>query len=311
MKEAVFKSLTALICVAIFCLSISSGVDKIVEARKSTFEVNGSDAVFDNNVFENGADMNYTPDITPDGSVDNSGEGDNSVVSDNQSAETPVPGASEATPEGNPSDPTSYSKEQIVKYYNECMNKSYGAPKVTIKKTDIIAINVESIKPGGDMATNIANKIIEKYAKTTEETKSFVKGGATDDASYKASAFAVPAELDPRGAKTATVTKKGNDYVISIQVVNEAATLKKFPVYNKQCSFPLDLAAVDLMGFKVTSADFNYPGTVLKAVVSADGYVRTAEVYMPMAGGGQGSLIGINGSATVSGSLKKTLAFTY
>ncbi len=311
MKEAIFKSLTALVCVAIFCVSISSGVDKIVEAKKSTFEMNGSDAVFDNNVFENGGDMNYNSDVTLGGSVDNSGEVDNSGASDNQSAETPIPGATETTPVGNPSDPTSYSKEQIVKYYNESMNKSYNTPKVTIKKTDVIAINVESIKPGGDIATNIANKIIKKYAKTTEETKNFVKGGATDDASYKASAFAVPAELDPRGAKTATVTKKGNDYVISIQVVNEAATLKKFPVYNKQCSFPLDLAAVDLMGFKVTSADFNYPGTVLKAVVGADGYVKTAEVYMPMAGGGKGSLIGIDGSATVSGSMTKTIAFTY
>lgn len=311
MKETIFKSLTALICVAIFCLSISSGVDKIVEAQKSTFEVNVSGSVIEDGVAEDSGDVNYTPDTIPDGSVDASGEADNSVANDNQSAETPTQGANDATSEGNSSDPTSYSKEQIVKYYNESMNKSYNAPKVAIKKTDIIAINVESIKPGGDIATEIANKIIEKYAKTTEETKNFVKGGATDDASYKASNFAVPAELDPKGAKTATVTKKGNDYVVTIQVVYESATLKKFPVYNKQCSFPLDLAAVDLMGFKVTSADFNYPGTTLKAVVGADGYVKTAEVYMPMAGGGQGSLIGIDGSATVSGSLKKTLAFTY
>ena len=311
MKEAILKSVTALICVAIFCLSISSGVDKIVEAQKNTFEANGSESALGDSVLEDSGDMNYTPDVMPDGSADVSGEADNSDADDNQSAETPTQGASEATPEGTPSDPTSYSKEQIVKYYNESMNKSYNAPKVAIKKTDIIAINVESIKPGGDIATDIANKIIEKYAKTTEETKNFVKGGATDDASYKASSFAVPAELDPKGAKSATVTKKGNDYVVSIQVVYESATLKKFPVYNKQCSFPLDLASVDLLGIKVTSADFNYPGTILKAVVGADGYVKTAEVYMPMAGGGKGSLIGIDGSATVSGSLKKTLAFTY
>lgn len=311
MKEAILKSVTALICVAIFCLSISSGVDKIVEAQKNTFEANGSESALGDSVLEDSGDMNYTPDVMPDGSADVSGEADNSDADDNQSAETPTQGASEATPEGTPSDPTSYSKEQIVKYYNESMNKSYNAPKVAIKKTDIIAINVESIKPGGDIATDIANKIIEKYAKTTEETKNFVKGGATDDASYKASNFAVPAELDPKGAKSATVTKKGNDYVVSIQVVYESATLKKFPVYNKQCSFPLDLASVDLLGIKVTSADFNYPGTILKAVIGSDGYVKTAEVYMPMAGGGGGNLIGINGSATVSGSLKKTLAFTY
>lgn len=311
MKEAILKSVTALICVAIFCLSISSGVDKIVEAQKNTFEANGSESALGDSVLEDSGDMNYTPDVMPDGSADVSGEADNSDADDNQSAETMTQGASEATPEGTPSDPTSYSKEQIVKYYNESMNKSYNAPKVAIKKTDIIAINVESIKPGGDIATDIANKIIEKYAKTTEETKNFVKGGAADDASYKASSFAVPAELDAKGAKSATVTKKGNDYVISIQVVSESATLKKFPVYNKQCSFPLDLASVDLLGIKVTSADFNYPGTILKAVVGSDGYVKTAEVYMPMAGGGGGNLIGINGSATVSGSLKKTLAFTY
>ncbi len=311
MKEAILKSVTALICVAIFCLSISSGVDKLVEVQKNTFEVNGSESALGDSVLEDSGDMNYTPDVMPDGSADVSGEAYNSDANDNQSAETMTQGASEATPEGTPSDPTSYSKEQIVKYYNESMNKSYNVSKVTIKKTDTIAINVEKVKPGGSVAADLVNKIIEKYAKTTEETKSFVKGGATDDANYKASNFAVPAELDPKGAKNATVTKKGNDYVINIQVSAESSTLENFPVYNQQCSFPLNLAAVDLFGLKVTTADFNYPGTVLKAVVGADGFVKTAEVNMPMNGSGGGNFIGINGSATVSGSLKKTLAFTY
>lgn len=308
MKELILKSVTAVICVAIFSLTLSSALGDYGEALQKAAEVSGSVQTGNGNT---DTDSQNSPDqdFTDDGIYDNST--DTVIPDDSTDATTPDADAT-APDNGAPAnDPTAYTKDQAVRYYTESMNKSYNAPKVTIKKTDAIAINVEEVSPGGKAAANLANKIVEAYAKTTEGTKAFAKGVATDESKEKASDFSVPVALDPKGAKTATVTKKGNDYEINILVVPESATLEKFPVYNKQCSFPLNLATVDLFGLKVTKADFNYSGTKIRAVVGADGYVKSAEVYMPLAGSGGGNFIGIKGGATVSGSLRKTLAFTY
>lgn len=308
MKELTLKSVTAVICVAIFSLTLSSALGDYGEALQKAAEISGSVQTGNGNT---DTDSQNSPDqdFTDDGIYDNST--DTVIPDDSTDATTPDVDAT-APDDGAPAnDPTAYTKDQAVRYYTESMNKSYNAPKVTIKKTDTIAINVEEVSPGGKAAANLANKIVEAYAKTTEGTKAFAKGVATDESKEKASDFSVPVALDPKGAKTATVTKKGNDYEINILVVPESATLEKFPVYNKQCSFPLNLATVDLFGLKVTKADFNYSGTKIRAVVGADGYVKSAEVYMPLAGSGGGNFIGIKGGATVSGSLRKTLAFTY
>lgn len=312
MKETIVKALAAIICVAIFCSMLTSAIGNYTDAMKSIAGFGGSDSGYAGSISDGSIDDQAYPDseMPVDGTVDNSAAGD-SADSATDSEISDIVGAGETTTEAGSADPSSYSKEQAVRYYTESMKKSYSSSKVTIKKTDSIDINVISITPGGNIATKVANKIIEAYATTTEGTKSFAKGVATDESKETAEAFSVPVALDPRGAKTATVTKKGNDYEINILVVPEAATLKNFPVYNKQCSFPLDLASVDLFGINVTSADFSYTGTKLKAVVGADGYVKYAEVYMPLAGGGGGNLIGIDGSAEVSGSMTKTMTFTY
>lgn len=312
MKDTVLKSVTALICVVILCITSSVAVGNYSDALKDAAKLGGETSAFDGTVDndnvqitpDNSSDL--TSDVTPDITYTTTPADDTQTSTPDSDENATVP-----TSQDGANDPTAYSKEQVVKYYTESVTKSYNAQKVTIKRTETIAISVDSMTPGGKGALALANKIVEAYAKTTESTKAFSKGVATDDGTYKANDFGFPVALDPKGAKTATVTKKGNNYEINIQVVAEDATLQKFPVYNKQCSFPLDLGAVDLFGLKVTQGDFSYTGTKLKATVGADGYVKQAEVYMPLAGKGGGNFIGISGAAEVSGSMKRTLTFTY
>lgn len=304
MKATVLKSVTAIICVAILCITSTVAIGNYSDAVKKAATLNAQANTVGENVENNSVDTDTEQ--TYDGT-------DTTTPSEEMQTEAPGSDETETKPDSveDSTDPTAYSGEQAVKYYTESMTKSYNAPKVTIKRTEIIAISVDSMSPGGQGAAKLANKIVEAYAKTTETTKAFSKGGAVDDASYKADSFGFPVKLDPKGAKTATVTKKGDGYEVVIQVVAESATLKKFPVYNKQCSFPLDLGSVDLFGLTVTQADFNYSGTKLKATIGADGYVRQAEVYMPLSGKGGGNFLGIKGSAEVSGSMKRTITFTY
>ena len=316
MKDTIIRAATAVICVIVLCITSSSAVtnysNAVMQAAKltgNTTAVGGTSTDTDESIPSDTpsdtTDDTVIDEITDDGEGLPTDEGTDTTAADDSSAVT-TPDAS-----AQKNDPTTYSKEQIVKYYTESMNKSYNHKNYDLKKTETIAISVNSITPGGQGAAKLANKIVEAYAKTNEETIAFSKGLAVHDGIYRADDFGVPVSLDPKGAKAASVTKKGNEYEINIQVVAETATLEKFPVYNRQCSFPLNLAAIDLFGLTVTQADFNYSGTTLKAYVGADGYVRQAEVYMPLSGKGGGNFIGIKGAAEVSGSMRRTLDFTY
>ena len=318
MKDTIIKSVTAIICVVALCITSSVAIGNYSDAVKEAAKLAGTSVSGNGSVTEQDtqADDDYYTEDTTDAAVENTD--DTSVDAD---ADT-KPEADVTTPEASDevttapqtsatADPTTYTKEQIVKYYTDSMNKSYNHKKYDLKKTETIAISVDSMQPGGKGAISLVNKIVEAYAKTTEETIAFSKGVAVHDGVYRADDFGVPVNLDPKGAKSATVTKKGNDYEINIQVVPETATLEKYPVYNQQCSFPLNLGAIDLFGLTVTQADFNYSGTKLKAIVGADGYVKQAEVYMPLSGKGGGNFIGIKGAAEVSGSMLRILTFTY
>lgn len=315
MKETIIKSVIAVICVVALCIVSWVGVGNYCDALMEAAKISGGSAPVGD---KSGSS---TPESEmPDDTVNNTAEDVTESTENNAEETTPEEGTQVAAPEadsgttapsaGKPSnDPTSYTKEQAVKFYTDSMKKSFNAPKTTIKSTQTIAISVDSMNPKA--AEKLAKKIVDAYAKTTESTRSFAKGIATDDGKGKAADHVFPANLDPKGAKTATVTKKGSDYEINILVVPEDATLTKFPIYNRQCSFPLDLGSIDLFGLEITQADFTYEGTKIKATVGADGYVKYAEVYMPLAGEGGGNFIGINGGAAVSGSMTKTATFSY
>lgn len=314
MKETIVKSVIAMLCVIAICITSSAAVGKYSDALIEAAKLSGSTSAVGGGTAENDTDT-ATPDIptdeTDEAVTDAPADGTDTVPEENTQPDASAPDTGVTQPEKDDTanDPTSYSREQAVRFYTDSMKKSFTAPKTTIKATQTIGISVDEMDP--KMAEKLAKKIVNAYAKTTESTRSFAKGIATDDGKGKAADHAFPADLDPKGAKTATVTKKGNDYEINILVVPEDATLEKFPVYNRQCSFPLNLATVDLFGLTITQADFTYEGTKIKATVGADGYVKYAEVYMPLAGKGGGNFIGIGGSATVSGYMKKTATFTY
>ncbi|MBR3836153.1 MAG: hypothetical protein IKJ69_05155 [Clostridia bacterium] len=312
MKYTIIKSAIAVVCVVALCITSWVAVNKYCDSLLDSAKLAGSSSpVTDNTSDDADIPSDDTAGIPSEDVTDI--PSDEKTTAAEQNETTAVPDADEGTTapsaDTQKNDPTAYTKDQAVKYYTDSMKKSFNAPKTTIKTTQTIAISVDSMYPKA--AEKLAKKIVEAYAKTTESTRSFAKGIATDDGKGKAADHVFPANLDPKGAKAATVTKKGNDYEINILVVPEDATLTKFPVYNRQCSFPLDLGSIDLFGLNITQADFTYEGTKIKATVGADGYVKYAEVYMPLAGAGGGNFIGIKGGAEVSGSMKKTATFSY
>ena len=316
-KQTIIKSIAALVCVAAICIASVSALGNYGDAVVGAAEAKTKNA----SVSEDAESDIGSQDETQVYIVDygNSAEGAamaaEASASDSaasSAAETPAAGDSKTnqTPAAAATDPLKFSTAQIVNYYNTCLKNTYSLPKLTIEKTEDIDIVIDDVKPGGSLIAKLGNKIISKYATATTYKDTFANGKSTtggDDAQE----FSMHANLVPAGAKSASIKKSGSGYEINIAVVPEKATLEKRPTYNSQCSNPLDLAAVDLFGIEVTQGDFNYPGTTLKAVVDANGRVISAVCTMPMNGTGAGGKLGINGSATVHGSMIKSAKFSF
>lgn len=309
-RTTIIKSVTAVICAAAICFSASTAVGNYCEAVKKAAEVNAA----------------ATPTASQGGAAvatdDGFAAGDTgAVVADDTATDTTDAAATDATDAtatadatatdagktaAKTADPTSYNKAQVVEYYNSCLKKSYMS-KGKIERTETIAIKVDEAS-GGDVVTNFVNNtILPKYAGTTTSSRD-LKGTEAD--AKDCQDFAAPYGLTAAGAKTATITKSGSNYLITIVTVAEKSTLETPPAINKTCSHPLDLATVDISPAKVTKADFTYPGTTLKATVDANGKVLQSSISQPLSGTGEGKL-GLSLHATLSGSLEQTCKYTY
>lgn len=312
MKETIIKSVTAFLCVVAICVTSFIAVGKYSDAMKEVAKyqpaasaganvnggTQGGDTVTpaDGTVVDPAADGTDTTDLA----------GDTAAPADGTTAAS---GTATTKAGSTTTDPTKYTKDQVVNYYNTCLKNSYNQ-KVAITKTEQIKITVDKVT-GGDLIKNIANSLASKYATANTETMSFANGKSTTQAGKTADTFTLPTKLVPAGAKTATVKKSGAGYEINITLVSEASTLTKFPTYNKQCSYPLDLASVDLSPAKVVQADLTYTGTTIKTIVDGNGRVTSNTAYMPLKGTGAGKAFGITLTADVHGSWNHTATFKY
>lgn len=324
MKETIIKSVTAVLCVVAVCVSSVLAVgkygDAMIETAKNTpaaaasTSAGGSSASTDTGT----GDATVDPSATPDAGAADAGTTDptadsGSTATDSGSASTGGSASSGSTSSGTGSassakDPTSYSKAEIVNYYNTSLKNSYKQ-KVSVSRSEKIDIVVDRTKPDSSAIVSLANKIVQNYAKENVVSKSFT-GGKASDGTLIAN-FCPKTGLTADGAKSATVKKSGSNYVITINVVSEKATLNSAPKYNKLCAAPLDLNTVDLFGLKITKADFNYPATVLTATVDANGRVLNSSVYQPLNGTGGGKFIAISLEGTAHGSWTQKCTYKY
>ena len=179
-----------------------------------------------------------------------------------------------------------YNKNQIVAYYNTCLQSSYAQARMTDKKTEQVTIGVDSVTINGKQngtVTSIANSIASGNQKQTEDSKSFSNGRSSDGTA--ASTFILPTNLSSAGVKSASISRNGNGYKVVITLVAESCGHNSKPPYNASCAWPLDISEVAgaLNGFaEITKAQFNYPGTMLTANIDAAGRVSYVRVDMPL-----------------------------
>ena len=321
MKETIIKSVTAVICVIAVCVSsvlaIGKYGDAMVETAKNTpasaSTSGGGSSATGGTSGGSTVDPSATPDATaPDAGTTDAATPDASTPSSGSSAGTSTGGnASSGGSSAKSTDPTKYSKEQIVAYYNNSIKATAKAPKLTVTKKENITIKVDTMKPDSDIIMNFVNKyVLEKYAKPSTESKSFINGVSSDKT--KASDYLPKSQLQAAGAKSASITKSGSNYVVTIVTVAEKATLQNpKPKYASQCAAPLDIGNVDLGPIAITRADIEYPGITLKATVGANGMLVNSSIDQPLKGAGTADIKVYKPEATCHGAWTQKNTYKY
>ena len=316
MKETIIKSVTAVICVIAVCVSsvlaIGKYGDAMVETAKNTPASASTSGGGSSATGGSSGGSTVDPSATPDATAPDAGTPDASTPSSGSSAGTSTGGsASSGGSSATSKDPTKYSKEQIVAYYNNSIKATAKAPKLSVTKKEVISIVVDSMKPNSNTLKNIINEhVLSKYAKPSTDSKTFTNGVAADKT--KASDYLPKTRLQAAGVKSASITKSGSNYLVTIVTIAEKSTLENpKPKYAEQCAAPLDLASVDLGPIKVTQAEINYPGITLKATVGANGMLVSSSIDQPLNGNGTANVLGFKPSATVHGAWTQQNTYKY
>lgn len=327
MKQTVFKSITAILCVIAFCIASSSAFgkigDAIVESAKYTpgsAIAAGSNAADDGSADVADTDMDIPDDSaadvddgsSADADTDADTSADSEQATDASSSNTGSSTSANKTNAASTDDPTKYTKAQVVAFYNKALKTTASAKKLTATKNETISIVVDELSINSDKIKQIINEdVLSRYAKPTTEVMTFTNGVASDNS--KAADFIPKAKLEAAGAKSAKITKSGSNYVVTIVSVAEKTTLTN-PTgkYISQCGYPLNLASVDLGSFiKITQADMNYSGVTIKATINSNGMLVSSSLDQPLQGTGAGSIIGFKLSGTVHGGLTQSITYKY
>ncbi len=280
-------TVSVMLCVIIGCTAWNVVLDKITgsiepDASQSDNVNNSANGVNNNN--STGTIQNGTGTVTnANGQTVTNANGTGTVINNGTGT---VTGGSSTGGSAQAANVLAYNKNQIVAYYNTCLQSSYAQAKMTDKKTEQVTIGVDSVTINGKengTVTSIANSIASSNQKQTEESKSFSSGRSSDGTA--ASTFVLPANLSSAGVKSASISRSGSGYKVVITLVAESCGHNTKPPYNASCAWPLDINEVAgaLNGFaEITKAQFDYPGTMLTANIDAAGRVSYVRVDMPL-----------------------------
>ncbi len=211
------------------------------------------------------------------------------------------------------------TKGEIVAAYNKAVNdaKHYEG-KVTIKKHDIIDVQLKDL-PG--IAAAIINPVISKLTATNPEEYVFDGGKDVNDPNRLVSHKIVPNGRDvavqEAGVTNATATPNADGgYTMVLTFVAESSTFDgtkntSEPTHHKTAMDPLDLGSLDLGdAISITQADLKYPGATMTATVDGQGRLVKLEQKLPMSGSGTGKA-GISLTLNLEGSMDGTYEFIY
>ena len=209
--------------------------------------------------------------------------------------------------------PVNGSKADIVNFFNQyasAMKKYTG--KVTVKRVEGTTSKINQISGGSAIASVAEPLLPNDYPQT--ETKTFNGGKSSDGVTLarflparSLTAYNVPVA----GVKTASCTKQGDGWKVSITLVPETGTgLQYVPKYHSACFDTLSLTEEDFSPFEPVSTTVNYQSGTYSFVLNADGTIASITVAEP-ANVVCKLKMGIAIDADFTGTWKQEYTFTY
>ncbi len=180
--------------------------------------------------------------------------------------------------------PLSYSKAQLVDYYNSALKKSYSN-KVNVSKIEQVDVSVSDVDVGnGVNADAMVRSIVENNTKKNGvvQSKSFVGGKSTDDGT-PIKDFVLPANLYEDAVKNISIMQQDGGYKMVITLKPEVCAYNDKAKYNASCTWPLDVFKIDFgMAVSIEECMLNYPGTVITAIIDSQGRVSAVKTEVPV-----------------------------
>ncbi|MCM1543856.1 MAG: hypothetical protein NC110_01015 [Ruminococcus sp.] len=244
------------------------------------------------------------------------------TTNDSQSNETTADNSTVTKVPAN-NDPSSLSKEEILKNVTDAINAVKSEQNMTAVRTETITINLTDLSLAS--LKNTVNNIIQGLAGEEKFTYNFQNGQATgvddngkeDEDGVQSPNSAIPPKnaqfaLPADGVVAATAQKDGANTVYTLKLVEESTTYTApVPQYNSLAFSYLDLTSIDIPIATITDASMHYPGTEITATVNEAGKLIGLHYVMPMDGYGEASIRIASGNATFEGSDDEAWTFSY
>lgn len=157
---------------------------------------------------------------------------------------------------------------------------------------------------GGSIVETVVNVMIGWVVKPVTETLSYNNGTAVNSEG-EAVGILLPKDgpftLSLSGLSSATAKVGSNEYVITLNLVNEHVGMYEKPTHNASAIGYLNVSDFDISFLTVDSCDINYKGSSVELHINPQGYVTYAKYTIPLTVVGAGHKGSISGSVTFDG----------
>ncbi len=211
-------------------------------------------------------------------------------------------------------DPSGWSKQDIVALINNSVSRTKNYKnKVSAHHQESFEANITEFS-GGEITQSVVNAMIGWVVKPVDEMLYYTNGTAINsegeyvqiilpkDGSFK---------LDASGVVNADARLSGDEYIVTVSLVEEAVGMYETPVHNAGAIGFLNVADFDISFMDVDSADIRYKGSTIEIHINSAGYITYALYDMPVEIQGSAHKGPISGSATFVGAQSEMWELTY
>lgn len=198
-----------------------------------------------------------------------------------------------------------YTKKEIIDLYSEALNKTRGyTGALTVNHSESFTADIKDAHPGGALTELLASNIVKLVGSEGQQTLSYNGGTAVNKDGESVpvllpqrTAFSLP----EAGVSSAELSRTGDKTRIRLVLVPETVTMGQVPQYNSGAIGYLDTSDMDFKIITISRVDITYPGSVIDAVIRADGYIESVTYTINMSTYAELSGMGVSGYGTLEG----------